>query len=96
MTPADEQKVRKLIEETIHRTVKQSTRESMDYMFTHFGLDAAKEGEVPEIQQDFAYIRRLRRGSELVKTTAITTCVGALLSGVLYLLWDGLRSHLTK
>lgn len=39
-----------------------------------------------EVQQDLAYLRKLRQGAELVKTTTIRTGVGAAITGLIWLI----------
>ena len=71
--------------------MRQLVRETVNYMFEHMGLDPS---DPTELQQDMAHLRKLRKGSEMVKSVAVKTCLGALLTGLIYLLWDGLRVHL--
>jgi hypothetical protein len=68
---------------------RQLIRETVTYMFEHMGLDIS---DPTELQRDFAHLRKLRVGSERIKDGAIKTCVGALITGLIYLILEGLRS----
>lgn len=87
MTPADETKIRQLIDETIRQTAPVVTRETL----VAFGFTV---NDPTSLQQDMAHLRRLRVGSEHVKGVAVKTCLGALLSGLGWITWEGLKQYL--
>jgi hypothetical protein len=67
----------KLIEETVYKTL------------TGLGFDLR---DAPGIQQDIAYLRKLRRGAGNIKTVTVNTCIGAVVLGVMWVMLEGLRT----
>lgn len=45
-----------------------------------------------EVQADIAYLRKARKGSEQVAAMVKRTCVGAFCSGILWVLWEGIKA----
>ena len=86
MRVEDEEKVRKLIRETVQK----AAREAVDQVFHHLDIDLADPREVKRFKADLAYVRKFRRGAETVSDTAIKTCVGALVAGTIALVVAGL------
>lgn len=78
--------------EEIHDVVEEAVRET----FIHLGVDLNNAGDVRELQSDLAYIRRARRGSEEVARWTKRGLIGAGVSGLLYLLVEGIRQSFTR
>lgn len=47
-----------------------------------------------EMQQDIAYIRDFRKGSQAIKSNIITALITITLPGVIYLLWQTVKTSL--
>lgn len=73
----DEATLRKVIEETVTRTLG------------HIGFTV----DMPrEIQADLLYVRKARQGAEEVHKLVRRTAIGVAVSGALYSLWQGIRA----
>lgn len=82
------QEQKREMQQLIRETVAETVPAVIESVLERFGIDTK---DANETQQDFAHLHRLRRGSELVKSTAIKTCVGTLITGTLFIGVLGLR-----
>ena len=76
-------------EEQIRKIVEEAVRETLSVL----GI-AHKEPQ--EMQADFLYIRRMRRGSEMVSQRVMTSIITVMIPTTLYLLWEALRQVIGK
>lgn len=73
--------LRSLIKETVSDTLTQLGLENRSPM---------------EMQRDFQFLRKMRKGSESVGKAAVVAIVTTLVGGVLALLWLGFKLGLVK
>jgi hypothetical protein len=72
----------------IRRIVRETVRETL----TMLGLDVSSPRGVIETQADHAYLRKSRKGAELVGQWSKRALVGAGIGAALYLLWEGFKA----
>lgn len=63
----------------------------MAEFFESVGHDISTFEGRDRLHEDFAFIARQRKGSEQVATWAKRSAIMAVVSGVLYVLWEGFR-----
>lgn len=63
-------------------------------LFLHIGFDVDDKDQMRGLREDLAFLQRMNRGAQEVKRAAIKTCVGALATGVLALLWLGFKEKI--
>lgn len=69
------------------------TTKAITGAFVAIGIDAEN---ALEMQQDFAFIRRLREGTESMKNKALITVVGTMIAGLFTLVGLGIKSMWSK
>ena len=74
----------------IRRIVKESVRETL----TAMGVDVSSPDALIALQRDMSWVRRTRQGSEDMGRRARLAAVGAALSGLTFLLWEGIKAAL--
>lgn len=79
-----------MTEADIRRIVRDSVRETL----TTLGLDAHAPDAILDLQRDFAFLRRTRLGGEELARKTRLAAMGMALSGLAYLVWEGLRAAL--
>ena len=75
---------------------KALAREIAAEVLLHLGIDVADKEAMKEFRGNVEFLKRMDRGAREVKSAAIKTCVGALITGLITLLWIGLRDWLSK
>ncbi|MCG8359642.1 MAG: hypothetical protein MI920_29095 [Kiloniellales bacterium] len=76
------------IDRAVHRTVQET--------FMVFGIDTSDSASVREFQSDLGYLRRSRQGSEELAKWAKRSAVGAGITALCVLLWEGLKHAMTR
>jgi hypothetical protein len=76
-----------LIESIANRAATTAVHET----FKILGVDLHDTKDLNELRNDLTHIRNFRKGSERIKGTIITTTVGTVITGFLYILWQALR-----
>ncbi len=77
----------------IDDAVKRSTKESMSEFMKVIGLNTEKP---IELQQDFTFLRRQRKGAEQSVDWMKKSMLVAAITGLLGLLWVGFKDSLLK
>lgn len=80
----NEPETRKVVQETVRETL------------TQLGLNVSDDESTVRVQQDFAYLRRLRVGVEGAQNVAFKTIIGTLIGTVLLLIWKGIENQLHR
>lgn len=80
---ASEAEIRRIAQEAAHQAVRET--------LVALGINIADEDAVISAQVDFAFLRRQRRGAEEIARWTRRGVVGAGVSGLLWLLWEGLQ-----
>jgi len=75
---------------------KALAREIAAEVLLHLGIDVADKEAMKELRSNLEFLKRMDRGAREVKSAAIKTCVGALITGLLSLLWIGFHDHIFK
>jgi len=73
--------------------IRQIVREAVYETLSGLGM---AEHEQHEVQADFLYIRRMRKGSEAISGSIKTTLITVLIPSFLYVIWEALKSELWK
>jgi hypothetical protein len=93
MTPQERDEIKQFVREVIFEAAPLMTHESVKETLTAFGFTV---NDANSMQQDMAHLRRLRVGSEYVKSTTVKTCLGAMITGMIFLLGLGLKDWVKK
>ena len=80
-----------LDETTIHRIVKEASRETVQETLTALGFDVH---DPHEVQSDLLYLRQVRKGSEFMRQRIRASIITVLIPTLLYLLWEVLKQGL--
>lgn len=95
--PLAEQAVRALAEQAAEiaaeRTANHMAEKVVESFFLHIGIDVHDKDAMRELRENLAFLSRMNRGAQEVKKAAIKTCVGALTTGLLALLWLGFKDR---
>jgi hypothetical protein len=75
--------------ETVER--KELAREIAAEIFLHFGVDVTDKTALRTLRDDLAFLARVNRGAREIKSAAIKTCVGAVVTGGIALLVLGFK-----
>ncbi len=73
-----------MTEEDIRRIVREAVFETLS------GLGMATN-EQQEVQADFIYMRKMRKGSEAMGRTIRTTAITAIVPTFIYLIWQAVK-----
>ena len=73
--------IRKIVREAVYETLS--------------GLGMAAH-EQHEVQADFLYIRKMRKGSEAMGRTIRTSTIAILVPAFLYMMWEAFKSELWR
>jgi len=88
-----QQIIREVVEQAVPAAVHHAVPDVVEQTLKTFGFTIE---DAISMQEDMAHLRRLRKGSELIKGVTVKTCIGAFISGMIYLLCEGLRSDLIR
>lgn len=98
--PLAEQAVRSLAEQTAEiaseRAGHAAAKAAVESVFLHLGIDILDKEQVSDLRESLQYLKRLNRGAKEVKSVAIKTCVGAVVTGIITLLVLGLKDWIFK
>lgn len=79
------------LQQIIREVVAEAVPATVDRTLERFGFTVS---DATSMQQDMAHLRKMRRGGEFIKTCTIKTCIGASVTGMIYLLIEGFRAWL--
>lgn len=82
--------------EDMRRMAEEAAQATVREMLTAMGIDMSSPEKIIQAQVDFAYLRRSRRASEKVAAGVRTAVLAAFVSGLLTILWMGLKMALSK
>lgn len=68
---------------------KEAAQEAVTALLQRMGFDTT---EWLEVQQDMAFVRKQRKGSEQIAVWTKRSVIGAFLSGALWILVEGIKS----
>jgi len=78
-----------MTDDDIRRIVREAVYETLS------GLGMAAH-EQHEVQADFLYIRKMRKGSEMMSRTIRTTSITVLVPTFAYLIWEAIKNSVGK
>lgn len=78
-----EQEIENLVEKVATKAVRDT--------LLAIGLATGRDGDIVELQGDFAYLRKQRIATEKLSGHVRLTLIGMALSGIGYVLWEGFR-----
>jgi hypothetical protein len=61
--------------------------------FTKIGIDCKNP---LEMQKDFAFIRRVRKSADQIRSQGMITAVGILVTAVITVIWLGIKAAITE
>jgi hypothetical protein len=65
-------------------------------IFLHVGIDVADKDALARLRDNLAFLSRVERGAREIKSAAVKTCVGAVITGLLSLLVLGFLEWVHK
>lgn len=69
--------------------IAEAVSDGIKQAFVQIGIAAEGASDIVEMQQDMAYIRKLRTGSDTIKSKVFLTVVGAAVTAVIALFTAG-------
>lgn len=78
-----------MTETEVHAIVKDAAKEAVKEVMEALGADVKSP---LEMQEDFAFLRGLRIGSNLAKRRVFMLVLGGIVTGIGLVLWQGLAS----
>ncbi len=78
-----------MTEEDLRRIIHQAVQETLNGL----GIDTS---EKREMQADFIYIRKIRKGAEALGRTIGATTIAILVPSFLYMLWETVKSAIWR
>ncbi len=82
--------------EETHRIAKEGAHEGVREAFMHFGVDITDADSVKAFQADLHFLGRQRKGAEEAGRWIRRAALGAFVSGLLWVLWEGLKHALSR
>jgi hypothetical protein len=76
-------------EEQAREIAREAAEMAVQEVFYRIGLFVDEPDELREYRKDFLFIRSQRRTSEAIGLHIRRVAIGVLVSGVLYVLWQG-------
>ena len=73
--------------------IKQIVREAVHETLNGLGVNMSNP---QEMQADFMYIRKMRKGSEMISRNIITSVVTVTIPPFLYLMWEAIKNSVSK
>lgn len=70
---------------------KELAKEIAAQVFLHIGIDVEDKAQVARLRDNLSLLNRIGRGAEVMKSTAIRSCVGAFFVALFTLLVLGLK-----
>ena len=77
----NEQEIKQIVREAVHETLN--------------GLGISMSNP-QEMQADFMYIRKMRKGSEMVSRNIVTSIITVTIPTFLYLVWEVFKNSVNK
>ena len=77
----------------VREIAQEAARAAMKEFLLVLGVNAEDPEAVIAVQKDFAHLRSWREASETVKSMGLRTAVGAIVAGLLGLIWLALGRH---
>lgn len=84
-----------MTKEEIQEIARVAAQEAVHETFLKLGIATNTEESVLEVQQDFSWLRRVRKGGSKIQMAVATSGLAVIVSGLLYALWEGL-THFGK
>lgn len=78
-----------MTDEDIRRIVREAVFETLS------GLGVDVHGQ-HEVQADFLYIRKMRKGSEAMGRTIRTTSITAIIPTIIYIFWESIKQAIWR
>ena len=75
-------------EERMHQVAKEAAHVAFGEYMQRLGVD---DTEWREVQQDLAYLRRLRGGSEQAARWVMRSALTVFVTGILWAIWDAIK-----
>jgi hypothetical protein len=91
-----DQAIRALSEQSAETASDKSATKAVALLMLHFGVDVDDPQQLRDFKENLQFLARAARGAGVVKNTAVKTCVGALVTGFLAILFLGLKDWLAS
>ena len=76
-------------EEEARQIAREAAAMAVQEVFYRLGLFVDEPDELREYRKDFAFMRSQRRSSEAIAQNARRVAIGLVVTGLLYVLWEG-------
>lgn len=94
--PLAEAAVRALAEQTAEAAAERAAIKAVELSFLLIGVDVHDKEQLARLRDDLAFLHRTNRGAREIKSAAIKTCVGAVLTGLSALLIFGFKDWIAS
>lgn len=75
---------------------KELAKEIAAQIFLHIGIDVEDKAQVERLRDNLSFLNRIGRGAEVMKSTAIKSCVGAFFAAVFAILVLGVKDWVSN
>jgi hypothetical protein len=86
-----DQAIRAIAEQTAETASDKSAQKAVALLMLHFGVDILDPVQVRDFKENLEFLKRSARGAREVKHAAVKTCVGALVTAFIAILFLGLK-----
>jgi hypothetical protein len=93
-TPAGLEAARLIAEHAADKAADKAAEQAVKVAFLMLGVDITDAEQVKQLREDITFLQRTNRGAREIKSAAVKTCVGAVVTGLLALLVAGFKDHL--
>ena len=84
-----DQHARHEIQQLIREVVMEAVPPTVSATLERFGFEV---NDAKAMQRDMEHLRKLRRGSEALRSTAVRTCVGAVTLASIWVMVEGIKT----
>lgn len=90
-----DQAIRAIAEQSAETAADKSAFKAVALLMLHFGVDIDDPYQVREFRENLAFLARSARGAREVKSVVVKTCVGAIVTAVIAILFLGFKDWLS-
>ncbi len=83
-----------VVESAAQEIARRAAEQAVDTVFLKLGLDTSDHESIKQWNDNLAFLSRMNRGARQVSKAATTTCAGAVVTGLIWLIITGLKEWL--
>lgn len=91
-----DQAIRAISEQSAETAADKAAYKAVALMMLHFSVDISDPVQVRNFKENLQFLARSARGAREVKHVAVKTCVGALVTGFIAIMFLGFKDWLTS